>query len=315
MNCLKSMVRWINDDAQHVIGVRLLHIGFGIFLLYRVMSEAPFALYLWGPNGIGEGSMTTLFGTVLGGLLDGLFRTNIGTYAVLAALAAGAFAMVAGMYTRWAVALSLITFVMIERRHPEIPDGGDNIVRIVLIYMLFLIPYGKKVERGSMQVWFHNTAVMAIVAQVCVLYTVSGFMKAAGRVWNNGTAMYLISQVEWFSHPAMRDIFTNDAVATFATYSAMFYQCWFVMALGSRARIPWLCIGMLFHLNIAIFMGLVTFSTAMISLELFLIADFEYATGRRFAASVAERLRGLRERFSRSRSPQPELAPEAEART
>ena len=48
------------------------------------------------------------------------------------------------------------------------------------------------------------------------------------------------------------------------------------MALISRVRIPWLLAGVLFHLGVAFFMGLVTFSMIMIGLELFLISDSDY---------------------------------------
>jgi len=117
-------------------------------------------------------------------------------------------------------------------------------------------------------------------------------------VWHHGTALYFISQVEWFSHPAMRAVFMYPLVTTLATYSTMLYQVWFPVAIFSRFRIAWLLIGIWFHLSIAAFMGLVTFSTVMIGLELFLITDAEYTwlaeRGREWSGSIARFTLGTR---------------------
>uniref|UniRef100_UPI004048BBFB hypothetical protein n=1 Tax=Roseivirga sp. TaxID=1964215 RepID=UPI004048BBFB len=66
-------------------------------------------------------------------------------------------------------------------------------------------------------IWLRNIGIIAIKIQICILYFTSGFMKATGDYWSNGTAMYYISRVEWFSHPAMRDVFLNPYVTTIAT--------------------------------------------------------------------------------------------------
>ena len=89
--------------------------------------------------------------------------------------------------------------------------------------------------------------------------------------------MYYISQVQWYTLPGAHELFTNPWIVTLATYSSMFYQLLFPMALISRIRLPWILFGLLFHVGIAVLMGLVTFSTVMIGLELFLISDQEYA--------------------------------------
>jgi predicted DCC family thiol-disulfide oxidoreductase YuxK len=111
-------------------------------------------------------------------------------------------------------------------------------------------------------------------------------MKASGSVWHHGTALYLISQVEWFSLPRMREYFKNPMFTTVSAYGTMLYQIWFPLALFSRLKLVWLLGGISLHVGIGVFMGLLTFSATMISLDLFLISDQEYerlhALGRRF---------------------------------
>jgi predicted DCC family thiol-disulfide oxidoreductase YuxK len=269
-------LNWLADEPRHRRGVRVLQAAVGAVVLFRVLTELPFAAYFWGPHGIGLSGSGQYFGVTLGARLDALFHTMSGTYALLALLGLGAFGLLTGTSTRAATALVLVTTLMFERRLPEILDGGDNITRLVLVYMLFLLPARARVVRQSTAVWLHNLAVVAIIAQLIILYGTSGIMKAAGERWHHGTALYVISQVEWFSEPWMRTLFKNAYLVTLATYATLLFQLWFPMAVFSRFKLLWLAAGIFFHLGIATGMGLVTFSTVMIGLELFLITDEEY---------------------------------------
>src|SRR4030095_5031369 len=105
-----------------------------------------------------------------------------------------------------------------------------------------------------------------------------------------GIALYNISQVDTFSLPALRGLFKNPYLTTLASYSAMFFLMWFPMAMFSRFKLLWLAMGISFHLGIGTFMGLVTFSTVMISLELFFITDEEHARFREGLRSLGPRL-------------------------
>ncbi len=289
MTLLRRGWRWLADDPRQTRGVRILQIAIGLMLLFRVFTEVPFASYLWGPNGLGWGSASFILGSTIGGLLDRAFATHVSTLGVLVILATGALGLFLGYRTRPSTALSLVAFFLLEQRLPELADGGDNITRLVLTYMIFLLPAGARPARGSLAVWLHNVAVLAIALQVVVLYATSGLMKAYGDRWHHGTAMYYISQVEWFSLPALRELFKNPVITTVATYAPIVYQILFPIAMISPVKLPWIAAGVAFHLGIAVFMGLITFSTVMIGLELFLISDPEYTR-------IRERVQWVRER-------------------
>lgn len=288
---MKKSYRWLTVEPHQRRGVRVLQVAMGLMLLFRVYTETPFYSFLWGPRGVGSGSTAPILGRRIGGLLDGAFATEMGALIVLVVLALGAFGLVLGIFPRLATALALVTFFMIEQRLPELPDGGDNIARIVLMYMLLLLPPKSKPAPGTLSVWFHNLGVLAIGIQVAILYTISGLMKSYGYTWHHGIAMYYISNVEWFSLPALREIFANPFVVTIATYVPMLYQLLFPMAILSRVKLPWLFLGIVFHLGVACTMGLVTFSTVMIGLELFLVTDLEYTAIRGHCESLAAHLR------------------------
>lgn len=209
-------------------------------------------------------------------LTDLVFATDRNTLFVLAVLMASSLGLTWGVQLRLSIIGASGADALIQNRLPYLNDGGDNITQIVLIYMMFVLPAGARYTRGGLKVWFHNLAVVAIFVQLIILYATSGLAKVSGSKWEHGVAVYYISQVEWFSLPWVRHFLTNSVLVTFATYVPMLYQVFFPFAIFSRLKLPWIAIGVLFHLGTAAFMNLITFGTVMIGLELFLITNEEY---------------------------------------
>jgi hypothetical protein len=192
-------------------------------------------------------------------------------------LAIAGFCLVLGFHTRVAAGVAVVVLWLIMLRLPGLFDGGDNIAMLSLTYMVACISPGERVPERSVRIWIHNIGVLFIMTQLMILYFTSGMYKAAGDVWQNGTALYVIGQVDVFSLPSLRALLLNPYLVVLATYGTVIYQIWFPMAMMNRLlKLPWLAAGMLFHIGIATFMGLVAFSTVMIGLELFMITDSEY---------------------------------------
>src|SRR5438874_637779 len=116
MTLLRAGRTWLADSPHQLLGIRLLQCALGALLLFRVVTEAPFALYLWGPHGLGRGSTQPVLGPTLGGLVDGMFASEVGTLAVLVVLAVGALGLLAGYRTDVATALALVACVLLEQR-------------------------------------------------------------------------------------------------------------------------------------------------------------------------------------------------------
>lgn len=284
-----AMREWLGEEPRHRKGLRALQIAIGAILLFRVSTEIRFAEYLWGPSGIAGGMPEAPAGAV-GHLARVVFGTDVGTYLVLAMLAVAGVGLVLGRASRIVVAAALLGYLLLELRMPLLHDGGDNVTRLVLIFMLFCVP-PSRMEASRTEVWLHNVAVLAIVGQLCLLYLTSGYMKAFGDRWHHGTALYYISQVDWFTLPGANRLFSIPIVTTLASYMTVAYQVMFPVAILSRIKLPWLAVGISFHLGIAVFMGLVPFSAVMIGLELFVITDAEYTRIRNLSVSIVERVR------------------------
>lgn len=286
------IVRWLDGPPQHRVGIALFQRAIGLAILIRLATEVRFAAFLWGPHSIApERALEKEFGAAVGAPLDRWFSTSEGTYLVLAALAVGALGLLLQHWTRVAVVVACVTFTVLGLRLPELNDGGDNVATLALLYMIGVLPAGVTAAAGTVRAWIHNLAVLAVIVQVCIVYFVAGFMKIQGESWHNGTALFLISQVEWFSSPSTREAFTHPLIATAGAYSTMLFQVWFPIALFSRFKLAFVAIAMGFHLGIAITMGLVTFSIVMAGADLSVLNDDEYAALWRQARLLTARWR------------------------
>jgi predicted DCC family thiol-disulfide oxidoreductase YuxK len=289
VSLVRAAWRWLADHPHQRIGLRIMQVLLGCALLFKAIVYWPLADALWGPNGVAAGqSYIGLFGARAGGVLDTVFRTSAGTHAVLVAIGLGALGLVAGRTFFASVSLALAGFSLLLWRLP-FSQGDDDLTRFALVYMLFTVPPCAQVRPGTLRVWFHNIGVLAIAAQVVILYFVAGFAKAFGEQWQHGTALYYGSQSALFSSPLFQHITQSPWIVAPGTYISVVYPIMFPVAILSPFRVPWLVWGMLFHFLTAILMGLWAFGTLMIGMDLFLITDREYATLRQW---VRARVRG-----------------------
>jgi hypothetical protein len=300
---LRSAWNWLDEKPHHEIGVRLLRILLGSAVLLRVATESRFARFFWGPHGIGRPVTAQYFGRSGGHLANWAFSSMPAIFAMLGLLAIGAVLLVVGKRERLATALVLLMSVCFESRLPDLLDGGDNLARLVLFFMVFLLPAGAKPAPRSIAVWLHNLAVVAIGAQLSIVYFTAGIMKLAGGTWRDGTALYVVSRIDWFSNETSRALFKIPVVTTLGCYVTVLLQVWFPVATLSRLRVPWVVSCTLLHLGIAYAMGLVSFSLIMIASEACVLSDNDYLSiisawhrlqllvtpwGKRMAASVRQ---------------------------
>jgi hypothetical protein len=275
-------------QARQRYGTRMLQLMVGLMIWLRIATELRYARYLWGPGGLAEGAA---FADAAGSWREFLCSRMWTLYGLLAAHALAALGLILGRYTRLATLVAYGVVSILAPRNALILDGGDNAIQLVLAFMLLLAPVERKLENGSLTAFFHNVGAATITLQAVIIYLSSGLYKASGERWTNGTAMFAIAQLDWFSLPIIRNMFFIPAVTTIATYAAMLYQLWFPMALfSSKLRFPWLVGGITMHVFIGIFMGLVPFSLVMIGLELFLIPDADYVRMHSSATAIKLRL-------------------------
>lgn len=213
-----------------------------------------------------------------------------------------ALAWTLGLKTRWLTPLNLIFWRGLHERNPMLWDGGDNLMSLLLVYACFAnvsayvsidAALGKpastepapealkarsQTSSGCSGI-LHNGAMLAMALQLCLVYGIAGLTKVQGEVWRNGTALYFAFADPEHAWPGVTDwLSRNGVLLTLLAYATVAFQIAFSFLLfaNRRARALAVCVALLFHVGIALCMGLVTFGLFMMAADLTLIEDRQY---------------------------------------
>ena len=295
-------VALVADRRHGLVAFSLVRIAYGVILLVDLVVNLPVRHRIWGPDAAyslerlradgGDGSILSLY----------LFaRTAWQTDLIYLALAVAAALFALGWRTRVVTPVLFVLLWSWHERNPFVTNGGDNIMRILLLYMCvahvsaYLSLDARRARREArtdrydalaahratrrqLATILHNAALVACVGQLCVLYGASGLFKAQGEVWQEGTAVYYILRVADYSPwPELSQaVYTVPLLVTLATYAAVVVQIAFPFLLlrpvGRHVAFVVL-VGM--HLSIGFLMGLPVFSAFMIASDLLVFTDRE----------------------------------------
>lgn len=262
---------------------RLLQILVGIYFIFRFITEFRFTQFIFSASSNMSDAQ----------IINAYFLQ------LLTLLAASL--LILGIFTRISTLICLAVFTYLGNLSMN-GDGGDNILRIVLFYMLlFDDRLARKFDvKPSLRIAIHNLGVIAIIVQVSILYLTAGTIKLSGETWINGTALYYVSHVEQYSTPYIfiRDLFKNPYFVTLSTYSTIIYQLGFAFMLNNRYHLIWVILGIVFHIGVGFVMGLLTFSFVMIALILFTLSNKEWDLFNRNLQLVVEYSKNILVRLS-----------------
>ncbi len=229
------------------------------------------------------------------GLLEDLSPLAF-TVVYLFVIAVGvAFAL--GWHSRLTGPLLLLGAFQILEMDPLVSDQGDNILRIGIFLILLTdnsavwsLDARRHRHAGTLTGWLptpllqalstpvartgkvllHNGAVIALAAQLVIIYISAGLFKAGGDGWKFGTAIsYPLRLDEYRVWPFLNDLVVSSAVGVWLmTYVAVFLQLYFPALLLHRvSRRIALAALVLLHLGIAVLMGLPWFTLAMVAFD------------------------------------------------
>lgn len=292
------LVETLTTRKHGLIGMSALRILVGTIILVDLAIHLPVRHRLWGPESwytVEKMARDQRLGVSLLGLGDSRVALELG----LLALAVAAALFVVGWRTRYVTPVLWLLLWGLHERNPYVTNGGDNLVRILLVYMIFAqldahwsitarlrARATGRAPRPESDAWLgnlvHNLAWAACIAQLCVLYLSSALFKAQGEMWQEGTAVYYITRVaEYSSWPELSALLARSPlIITVATYASVLLQLAFAFSLTSpRARhVVFLgLVGM--HAGIGFLMGLPVFSAFMVAADVLLFTDAEWRRG------------------------------------
>jgi hypothetical protein len=154
----------------------------------------------------------------------------------------------------------------------------------------------------------HNCAVLIIAYQMCVIYAAAAMLKIQGSMWQDGTALYYALHLSWFAPwPGVSAwLASHSMIIAITTYLTVFVQLGLPFAVfGSKIKYVMVATLISLHLGILIFLGLPTFSLAMIIGDLIFLPDSVWQrAGTAVHATLGRRLPGRSRRRRLDETPQ-----------
>jgi antimicrobial peptide system SdpB family protein len=301
---------WTTEHG--LIGIALFRILTGLCTTYGYLVHYYQRHYLWGPAGVvpldlwRESGAFSLYGVSSSqGWFEVTFHVGI----------LSAILWTVGWKSRFTGLVAFLFRYSLYARNTLIAHGGDNVSIIIQAYLLFAntgayfsvdarhhrdlsdgkatTSFGKQAAAVS-----HNAALIASVLQLCVMYTVAGLHKVSGPMWQSGTALYYILRTQQFGSPHSYLIDRNAYLLVILSYATICFQVGFCLALlNPYSRYLWIAGGIAFHVGIAFFMGLTTFSWLMIATYPLLVRDTEYRRIQALSKDSWHRATGLPRRY------------------
>ena len=260
----------LTERFEHNKAEALLRTAVFAWCLVSTVVMLPVADRIWGPNAYITPARLTALGAMEGHrILFELDLLNTPTFARHYALFLGAYLFFVtlgllgkGLRVVPLVVLALFHVLMLKANAVE--DGGDRLMTQLLFYLaLSSLFRGVGSPLGNV---VRNLSFFSIRVQLCVVYATAALSKLTGRLWPGGEALYYVFHTDEYTWPWIRDLMGNSgALMALSTYAVLLFQLSFPFLIWRNpTRRILMFVGTFLHLQIAIFLGIVSFGFAMI---------------------------------------------------
>jgi hypothetical protein len=327
---------WLTVREHATVGFALFRILLALSMLSVLLPSLADRRYLWG-----TGSWWVEAAAERAGWWEPLRAIYSKDDPVLFDLAYGALIALVivfaiGWRTRWIAPVLLVFWVGLSTNNPSLNDGGDALMRIILLFALFAdlsrhmsvdawlarrrARRGLPARRGRVPAWvragLHNTALILCCYQMLLIYLTSSVYKLQGAEWLDGTALYYalnLTQLQVL--PALSEaMWQVTPFVLFATWLTVAVQLLFpVMLLWRPTRYAAVALATLTHLGIAVLLGLWAFSLPMIAIDMLFVRDRSWQRLAALSRRTALRVRGLSQPTGPTASPEATRPPRVAA--
>lgn len=289
--------RWLLGAKRATYGLATMRIVVGLAILGSLVVNFSHRHYVWGPGArwLDPWLVVDSWGWPFTAVFSAEDSPAVFTLKYLG-LFVVAVLFTVGWRTRVVTPILLLLLASMMRLNPLASDAGDNLIRIVLLFMCFAdvshrwsvdAVRRRRSSRGGrwagrpawLGVVLHNVALLGIAFQVFVVYVVSGLSKVQGSMWQEGVGLYYpLRMSQYASWPALNElIYAVPLVVTVGSYLTVFVQVFFPLLLMRRGtRIVALVVVFGLHVGIAVTMALPWFSLAILAADAIFIRDVTY---------------------------------------
>ncbi len=160
-------------------------------------------------------------------------------------------------------------------------NGGDNLFKFVVLYMIFINSYGYFALKTTTKIkarlsnLVSNLAAYSICMHLCLVYFISAIHKIHADVWFNGVANYYILSSERFQGtPYNTSLARNGLFVTLTTYYTILVELFYPVFIWLKhTRAIMIIAALLLHVGIYIFMMIYDFQLVFMLIQGFFIPD------------------------------------------
>lgn len=194
-----------------------------------------------------------------------------------------------GIFKRFSALILFFLLFLFKIRNIYMVDGGDNVILVILPFMVFVQSYSfieryddfiNRFTKGIKSVL--NTLsryfVFAIIIQICIIYLFASMHKLQGLVWRDGTALYYILNSYDFKVSFLNEWISESIfLIKLLTWTTIIFQFTFPFLIWFRnTKNIIVLLGIFFHIGIFLLMRVDNFSFIMIACYAILFSDEEY---------------------------------------
>lgn len=308
-NAARFVEHWLLDSKKALYGLAVTRILIGIVGMGTLAANWSTRFYSWGGASAWTGQPADPSSDFPNIFVFSLFQhVRLDPFWFSAAyigLFLLAFVVTIGWRTKFVLPVYLVTYVGFIELNGMLSDQGDNIYRMLMIYLLFAdttarlsidarrrtksrparVLYARRLARfRPYNNLFNNLVLVVVTLHVSFIYMSGALYKAQGQTWANGYAIFNpLHTARFSSWPELADLITSfGPLAVTLSWGTIIIQMMFLPLLMRRpTRIVGLMAIFGFHAGIAIFMGLPFFSLAMIAIDMIFVRDTTWrALGR-----------------------------------
>ncbi|CAL2094934.1 HTTM domain-containing protein [Tenacibaculum sp. 190524A02b] len=164
-------------------------------------------------------------------------------------------------------------------------NGGDNLMKFVMLYMVFINSYEyfsidkqrfKNRKNTAFNNFMTNLGCYSICIHLCLVYFVSAMHKIHADVWFNGIATYYTLSLERFGggNAINEWLSKNGTFVTLSTYGTILVELFYpVLIWFKETKVLFIISAIGLHLSIAVLMMLYDFQLLFIALQGMFISD------------------------------------------
>lgn len=178
-------------------------------------------------------------------------------------------------------------YEVLQNLCPSILNGGDNLLKFIMIYMIFIDSYNyfsikpkvfTNTELYKFNIFLSNLGGYSICIHLCLAYFISAIHKIHADIWFNGVATYYTLSLERFRGTSYNlSLAKNALFVTISTYMTILIELFYPALIWfNKTKKTMIILAIILHTSIYIFMMIYDFQLVFIFVQGFFIANTDW---------------------------------------